>query len=104
MDLNYDGLMIETHPTPEKAWSDASQQVTPAGLRILLDSLTLRSSHLDETAQAELQNLRGKIELLDDRLFELLSQRMGVAEEAECLERKKQHYHISTRTLGENDL
>ena len=41
MDLNFDGLMIETHPTPEKAWSDAAQQLTPEALNILLNQLVL---------------------------------------------------------------
>ncbi len=85
MDLNYDGLMVETHPTPDKAWSDVAQQITPFGLKTLLDSLTLRSPQANKSAQAELQALRNKIELLDDRLFDLLSERMGIAEEVGAL-------------------
>jgi chorismate mutase len=81
MDLNYDGLIIETHPDPLKAWSDADQQITPKGLTQLLLNLVLRSSHGDATAEQKLQEFRDKIELLDDRIFELLSSRMKVSEE-----------------------
>jgi chorismate mutase len=28
LDLNYDGMIIETHIDPDNAWSDAAQQVT----------------------------------------------------------------------------
>ncbi|MBU2019888.1 MAG: bifunctional 3-deoxy-7-phosphoheptulonate synthase/chorismate mutase type II [Bacteroidetes bacterium] len=81
MDLNYDGLMIETHPDPLKAWSDASQQVTPKGLGKLLMNLVLRSSESNETIEQQLQEFRDKIELLDDRLFDILSSRMNLSKE-----------------------
>lgn len=80
MDLNYDGLMIETHPDPLKAWSDAAQQVTPNGLDNLLNSLVYRSSNSDKSSAQQLQKLRDDIELLDDRIYELLATRMKLSE------------------------
>jgi chorismate mutase len=87
LDLNYQGLMIETHINPEKAWSDAEQQLTPENLIGLLNSLTLRSPEILASALGELGELRSKIEILDDRLFELLSARMKLSEQVGELKR-----------------
>jgi chorismate mutase len=81
MDLNYDGLMIETHPDPENAWSDAAQQVTPEGLKHLMDAIILRSEKPSNEVMQPLDELRQKIGIIDDRIFELLSTRMVMSEE-----------------------
>ncbi len=81
MDLNFDGLMIETHPFPEKAWSDAAQQVTAQGLENILKSLVLRSKEITLDVVSELEIMRAKTAGLDDRIFELLAQRMQISEE-----------------------
>lgn len=78
MDIDFDGLMIETHMTPEKALSDAAQQVTPAELAEILSTLQ-RRTHSPSTES--LDDLRRKIDGLDDRLLELLAKRMDVARE-----------------------
>ena len=44
MDLNFDGLMIESHIDPDNAWSDAAQQITPAELIQLMKELKLKQS------------------------------------------------------------
>ena len=81
MDLNYDGLMIESHNNPEVALSDKEQQVTPAQLLELLDKLVLREQESNNTAFLDvLGELRSQIDLFDDQLLELLEQRMYVAE------------------------
>jgi chorismate mutase len=81
MDLNFDGLMIESHINPEKALSDASQQVTPDELRELLIRLILRSpSTSDPKLLDVLGELRQQIDLYDDHLLDLLEKRMKVAE------------------------
>lgn len=79
MDLNFAGLMIETHNNPDKAWSDAQQQITPDQLASLIDQLILRkaSIHNGDTGFIEIQ--RSKIAEIDDQLFELMKQRMHVA-------------------------
>lgn len=81
MDLNMDGLMIETHPDPDQAWSDAEQQVTAEGLQVLLSKLVLRSRDIGAEIADQMQVMREKIGILDDRLFDILSARMHLSEE-----------------------
>jgi len=81
MDLNFDGLMIETHPNPDKAWSDAAQQVTPHGLKDILSHLILRTRDISAVDSGAIDELRLKITNLDDRLFDILSARMNMSEE-----------------------
>ncbi len=81
LDLNFDGLMIETHPNPDDAWSDAQQQVTPNGLKELLTSLVLRQEELTADALSIMEVMRDKIGGLDDKIFELLTARMKLSEE-----------------------
>ena len=80
-DLNFNGIMVESHITPDAAWSDAKQQITPAQLVELLDSLLWRAEGSDSIAyQHSLDELRGVIDRLDDEILRLLSMRMEVAE------------------------
>lgn len=81
MDLNFDGLMIETHPDPDSAWSDAKQQITPKGLVDLLNHLVIRSSSVGSNFEEQLKEMREKITILDDRLFDILSARMRLSED-----------------------
>ncbi|MGB3780152.1 MAG: bifunctional 3-deoxy-7-phosphoheptulonate synthase/chorismate mutase type II [Tunicatimonas sp.] len=79
MDLNFDGLIIETHRDPENAWSDARQQVTPAVLGELLKNLKVRkASSEDIDYVSHLEDLRTQIDHADHELVELLSQRMDL--------------------------
>jgi chorismate mutase len=81
IDLDYDGLMIESHIDPDKAWSDAKQQVTPEELAGLLDSIIWRKEDINsEEFHAALEKLRQQINHLDDELMQILGQRMKVAE------------------------
>ncbi|MFW5890052.1 MAG: chorismate mutase [Marinilabiliaceae bacterium] len=81
MDLNFDGLIIETHTCPEKAWSDAKQQITPLRLKEIMDNLVLRRPKIGEdTPRVTIDELRKKIDLLDDQLLDLLKQRMAISE------------------------
>ncbi len=80
MDLNFDGLIIETHCNPDKALSDAKQQVTPEGLKNILDRLILRDSEVDDDLMLTLAELRDQIDKLDDKLINLLEERMKVSE------------------------
>ncbi len=89
MDLNFDGLIIESHILPDKAWSDAAQQLTPEALGELLQNLVLRSINVKDEQEEDLQALREKISILDDRLFEILSARMQLSEEVGVF--KKEH-------------
>lgn len=80
MDLKFFGLMIETHLNPEKAWSDAEQQITPTDLRGLLDKIVLRKMFTEKELSL-LGNQRTKLTGLDDKIFELFSERMKIAQE-----------------------
>jgi len=80
MDLNFDGLLIETHCNPDKALSDAKQQVTPEGLKQILDRLIFRDPDIKEDLMLTLAELRDQIDKLDDKIINLLEERMGVSE------------------------
>jgi chorismate mutase len=81
MDLNYNGLMIETHPTPEQAWSDAKQQITAEVLTELLNKLVLRSNVMEQRSFEDLDNFRKQVHTLDSELFDILMKRMRISEE-----------------------
>lgn len=78
MDLNFDGLIIESHICPEKALSDAAQQVTPDALADILAKLVLRDS---KKTTEDLSILRRSIDELDDQLLETLAKRMRISRE-----------------------
>jgi chorismate mutase len=81
MDLGFDGLMIETHIDPDKAWSDADQQVTPSRLGDILADLKIREqSSTDRDFNDHLEDLREKIDNIDRELVETLATRMAVVE------------------------
>lgn len=80
MDLNFDGLMVESHITPDEAWSDAKQQITPEVFGKMIDNLILREyDPTNNPKRTELEKLRKKINLIDDELINILSSRMAVA-------------------------
>ena len=82
MDLDYDGLIIESHRDPENAWSDAAQQVTPDVLSNILKNLKYRkASSADREFLTRLDGLREQIDQIDRELFEIFAQRMAVVEE-----------------------
>ena len=82
IDLDYDGLMIESHIDPDNAWSDAKQQVTPERLKEILDSIIWRKEDIpSDEYHAALEKLRQQINQLDDELMQVLSQRMRIAEQ-----------------------
>ncbi|MEL6972856.1 MAG: chorismate mutase, partial [Bacteroidota bacterium] len=81
MNLNYDGIMTEVHPRPDEAWSDAKQQITPDTFKNLVDSLVLREETTDDIEYlTHIDDLRQRIDELDDELLKLLGSRMQVAE------------------------
>lgn len=82
VDLDYDGMIIESHIDPDNAWSDAKQQVTPEKLGEMLNSIAWRKEDVDSEAyHAALEKLRQQINHLDDELMQILGQRMKVAEQ-----------------------
>ena len=86
MDLNFNGLIVESHCRPDEAWSDASQQVTPDVLEAILHQLTIR----DETQTTEdISELRRQIDVIDENLLEMLDKRMRISREIGIY--KKEH-------------
>ena len=80
-DLCFDGLIIESHCNPDKAWSDANQQVTPNDCLTLIDNVMWRAkTATDQGFNDELNVCRQQIDQIDSELFDLLSQRMKTAE------------------------
>lgn len=86
MDLNFDGLMIESHRDPDAAWSDAFQQITPDVLDYVLNLLVIRDSTQSTESLAE---LRRQIDGIDEQILELLAKRMRVSREIGVY--KKEH-------------
>ena len=80
-DLNFNGIMVESHITPDIAWSDAKQQLTPHDLIEMISRLVWRAEGSDSIAyQTSLDELRGVIDRLDDEILNLISKRMEAAE------------------------
>jgi chorismate mutase len=81
IDLDFDGLMLESHIDPDNAWSDAKQQVTPERLSELLSEIKWRYETTNEKEFiTALEKLREQINHIDDELLQLLGQRMRIAD------------------------
>ena len=79
IDLNMDGLMIESHISPDKAKSDAKQQITPGRLAEIVGSLSYRNSNcISQQVQDVLDQYRDQIDSIDQQMLELLAQRMEI--------------------------
>jgi len=90
LDLNFDGLMIETHYDPDNAWSDAAQQVTPKTLVQMMKDLRIRKETNEEAEyQNNLSNLRAQIDILDNQLIDLMGKRMKVSDGIGELKKQK---------------
>lgn len=91
IDMDTSGFMIETHCNPDKALTDARQQITPECLKNILDKLIIRKKIVDND-EIKLQNLRKKIDEIDNELLSLVAKRMKVSEEIGNF--KKEHQVI----------
>ena len=81
IDLDFDGLIIESHIDPDNAWSDAKQQITPEVLMEMLEAIRWRKENIaSEEFHSALEKLRQQINQLDDELLEVLATRMKVAQ------------------------
>lgn len=99
MDMGFEGLIIESHCDPEKAWSDAKQQVTPDVLDYILSLLVVR----DGTTTTEgISQLRSQIDELDNQLMDLLAKRMRVCREIG--QYKKEHNMTVLQTGRYNEI
>ena len=90
LDLNFDGLMVESHWDPDNAWSDASQQVTPTVLVQIMKDLKIRKeSNEEEAYTTALNTLRAQIDIADQTILDTLGKRMKVAEDIGTLKKSK---------------
>jgi len=81
LDLNFDGLMTEVHPSPSTAWSDAEQQVTPGRYAEMMAGLIVRQpAATGRELLHHLLDLRKEIDVLDEKIIEMLGARMKLAE------------------------
>ena len=79
LDLHFDGLMIEVHPNPDLALTDARQQLSPAEFKALLEKLTIRTTD-ENNCETELQQQRRNIDEIDRQILELLAQRQKASQ------------------------
>lgn len=90
LDLNFDGLMIETHYDPDNAWSDAAQQVTPQKLVQIMKDLKIRKeTDVEAEYNSKLSNLRAQIDVIDNQLIETLGKRMKISDSIGELKKEK---------------
>jgi chorismate mutase len=81
LDLEMDGLMIETHTDPDNALTDSSQQIVPEALRNILNELTIRIEKGSREFSDKLEELRREVDLIDSQLIEVLGKRMRIVHE-----------------------
>jgi len=90
LDLNFDGLMIETHHDPDNAWSDAAQQVTPDRLVQIMRDLRIRKETDPEAEyNSQLSNLRAQIDVIDNQLIETMGKRMKISDAIGALKKTR---------------
>ena len=80
MQLGMDGLMIETHPTPPEAWSDAKQQVTPSRLKEIVESILIQTSDSD-ISHKEVERMRKEVDEVDTQTLQEIAKRMLIVKE-----------------------
>ncbi|MDR2776119.1 MAG: bifunctional 3-deoxy-7-phosphoheptulonate synthase/chorismate mutase type II [Tannerella sp.] len=98
MDLNFDGLIVESHCNPDEAWSDASQQIAPDVLDYVLNLLVIRDAM--QTTE-NLTELRHQIDSIDEGLLELLAKRMRISREIGIYKKEHNMPVLQTPRYGE---
>ncbi|MBL7804214.1 MAG: bifunctional 3-deoxy-7-phosphoheptulonate synthase/chorismate mutase type II [Saprospiraceae bacterium] len=89
-DLNFDGLMVEVHPTPDQAWSDAAQQITAEQFGDMLRKLVLRPTTTDDPDfLVQIENYRGELDDLDEEIIHLIARRMMLVREIGAVKKAK---------------
>lgn len=90
MNMGFEGLMIETHPRPDEAWSDAAQQLTPQSLAELLNGLVIREEHAptSEDVRTEIEHIRQVMDTIDAEVIDLLARRMELSARLGMIKKK----------------
>lgn len=89
LDLNFEGLMIETHHNPDAAWSDAKQQITPEKLNEIITNLKIKQKQAQGKPLQELENLRTEIDVIDNHILDTFAERMEVVEKIGLLKKQE---------------
>lgn len=102
LNLQFDGLMVETHRDPNNAWSDAKQQITPNRLKEITKQLKVKKEYFETaTSLKELNRLREQINTIDDSILNILSKRMKIAEKIGLEKKKKDVAILQTKRWNE---
>ncbi|KRO90259.1 MAG: cytochrome C4 [Cryomorphaceae bacterium BACL29 MAG-121220-bin8] len=102
LDLNFDGLMIETHSDPDNAWSDAAQQITPKRLvKMMQDLKTRKVTNEEVDYKNKLNTLRTQIDIIDHGLLDTLGKRMNLAIKIGGLKKEKNVAVLQTKRWNE---
>lgn len=89
-DLDFDGLMVEVHPTPDTAWSDAAQQITPERFGEMVASLILRQTNTnDPDFLVQIEHYRSELDDLDEEVINLIARRMLLVREIGTVKKDK---------------
>lgn len=75
--MHFDGIIVETHLTPEYALSDSAQQITPHELAVILSRIKAPAADIENDT---LRTLRSQVDSLDKRILNLLDERMQLVE------------------------
>lgn len=100
LNLNFEGLMIETHHNPDKAWSDAAQQITPETLIKLMKDLQVKKPNVEGKAKEALENLREEIDVIDRHILDTLKERMDVVEKIGSLKKQERITVLQDKRWG----
>ena len=102
IDLDFGGLMLESHISPDDAWSDAKQQVTPARLKEIIETIVWRADHTnEEDFVTALATLREQINHIDNELLTLIGQRMKIADKIGAFKRDNNITILQTNRWNE---
>lgn len=102
LDLNFDGLMVETHFDPDNAWSDAAQQITPTTLIKMMQDLRIRKeTDTEADYKNALNTLRTQIDVVDHQLIEMMGKRMKIADGIGQLKKDKNVAILQTKRWNE---
>lgn len=102
MDLDFDGLFIESHIDPDNALSDSNQQITPEALGKLIGSLVIRKPEInDNGSNYILESFREKIDRFDKSLIEILQNRMEISEQIGRFKKSKNMTILQTKRWSE---
>ncbi len=93
LNLGFDGLMVEVHPSSDQAWTDGAQQLSLQAFKDMMHALSWRDTFSSKDPLQDehqlLDILRARIDVLDDDLVDLLAQRMALSDAIGALKKRR---------------